>query len=85
MKHKLRICCGTTCYLAAGNRTDKLEELIRQEFNNKVEVIPTGCLGQCGKVNKEQESQPPYAKFDDEIIYNAKNENIITELKKRLG
>ena len=84
MKHKLRICCGTTCYIATGNRIDQLEKILEQEFGNKVEIVPSGCLGQCAKVNKDHLSQPPYAKFDDEIIFNATNENIINELKKRL-
>lgn len=83
MKTKLTICCGTNCYLSAGNRTDKLEQLIEQEFGNKVEIAPSGCLGQCSKVG--QTSTPPYAKIDGEIIPNATNEKIIEELKKRLS
>lgn len=84
MKNKLRICCGTTCYLAVGDRIDKLKQLIEQNFGNKVQVIASGCLGQCSKVSKEIKN-PPYAKINDEIISNATNENIILELKKRLN
>ena len=80
MKLKLTVCCGTSCYLAAGNRTDKLEELITKEFGDKVEVVPSGCIGQCMK----NEASPPFVKFDGEIISDATNENIIKELKKRL-
>ena len=83
MKHKLTICCGTTCSLSAGNRTDVLESLIKQEFGNNIEVVPSGCLGQCSVIN--QTKTPPFVKFDGEIIENATNENIIQELKKRLN
>ena len=84
MKNKLTVCCGTTCYLAVGNRIDRLEQLIKQEFGDKVEVVPSGCLGQCSVVNKESDFAPPFVKFNGEIIPNATNDNIIKELKKRL-
>lgn len=81
MKHKLTVCCGTTCYLSAKNRLDKLEQQLEQEFGDTIEIAPSGCLGQCMK----HEGIPPFVKFDGEIIPNATNENIINELKKRLG
>jgi NADH:ubiquinone oxidoreductase subunit E len=84
MKNKLTVCCGTTCYLASGNRIDKLEQLIEQEFGDIVDVVPSGCLGQCSVVNKKSDCVPPFVKFNDEIIPNATNDNIIKELKKRL-
>ena len=79
--NKLVVCCGTTCYLTAGDRIDKLEQMIKANFKDDIEVVPSACLGQCMK-NK---NQPPFVKFNDEIISEATNENIIKELKKRLN
>lgn len=78
MNHKLTICCGTTCYLAAGDRIDRLEQLISDNFDEKIDVVPSACLGQCMK----HQGQPPFARFDGEIISNATNENIINTIKK---
>lgn len=78
MKHKLTICCGTTCYLAAGDRIDRLEQLISDNFDEKIDVVPSACLGQCMK----HQGQSPFARFDGEIISNATNENIINTIKK---
>lgn len=79
--HKLTICCGTSCYLAAGNRIEQTERIIKSNFGNVVEVVPSACLGQCMK----HSGNPPFAKFDGDIISDATDENIIKELKKRLS
>lgn len=81
MKNKLTVCCGTSCYLIAGNRTEKLRQLVQDAFGDKVEVVPSACMGQC--VMKT--GNPPFVKFNDEIIPDATDENIIMELKKRLN
>ena len=79
-KHKLTICCGTSCYLAAGNRIDRIEHLIKENFGDRLEVVPSACLGQCMK----HSGNPPYVRFDGDIISDATDENIIKELKSRL-
>ena len=81
MKNKLTVCCGTSCYLITGNRTEKLRQLVQEAFGDKVDVVPSACLGQCVK----KTGSPPFAKYNNEIIPNATNENIIQELKKRLN
>lgn len=79
-KHKLTVCCGTTCYLACGDRFDYIEDIIHSRFGELIEVVPTACLGQCKKVGNE--AKPPFAKFDDIIIEEATNENIINKIIK---
>ncbi len=87
MKHKLTVCCGTTCYLLAGNRIDRLEQLVKQKFDDTIEVVPSACLGQCMKHNRDSEQYPPppFVKFDNEIISNATNDNVIKAIKNRLS
>ena len=81
MKHKVVICCGTTCYLSVGNRFESLEELIKTNFGDKVDLSPSACLGQCMKRHNNPELIPPFAKIDGEILSNATDENIIKALK----
>lgn len=83
-KYKLTVCCGTACYLAEGDRIDRLEKLIEEEFGSKIEVKPSACIGQCAKQNMPKDFIPPFVRFDDEIIPNATDDKIINVLKSRL-
>ena len=81
-KHKVTVCCGTSCYLVTANRIEKLETLIKQEFGNTVECVPSACLGQCMKIHNNPKLTPPFAKIDGEIISDATDEKIIKRLKE---
>ena len=74
-KHKLTVCCGTSCWIAGGDRFDSLKEMIFSRFGDSIEVVPSGCLGQCKKVGNS--SNPPFVKFDDIIISEATTDKIV--------
>ena len=80
-KIKIKLCMGTSCYLAGSPRLiDETEALVREKFSDKAEVVPSACMGLCVK-NWENPS-PPYAKIGDEIIESATVEKIVEVVER---
>ena len=73
---KIRICMGTSCYVAgSSNLIEKLELVVKEKYSDKVEVVSSGCLGLC--VKNWESPKPPYVKIDDKIIEEATVDKIL--------
>ena len=67
---------GTSCYVAgSSNLVERLEIVVAEKYSEKVELIPSGCMGLC--VKNWENPKPPYVKIDDEIIEEATIDKIL--------
>ena len=79
-KVTVKICSGTTCFIMSGNRLNDLVEMIKAQYEDKVEVTGCNCLGECSNGH----SKAPYVQIDDCIISEVTPEKLITEIEKRI-
>jgi len=77
---EIRICMGTTCYVAGNSEIKDLEDIIKEKYGNSVKIIKSGCMGLCSTEWKE--AKAPYVKINDEVVSNATKEKIMQSIEK---
>ncbi|MBR1908773.1 NAD(P)H-dependent oxidoreductase subunit E [bacterium] len=81
-KVNVKVCVGTTCYTQGQDNLKKLSKLIPEKYGNKVELLPSQCLGVCSI--QWGDPKPPYAKVNEDIIQEATVEKIIEAIDEKL-
>ena len=82
-KISVKVCTGTTCFVMGGANLQELNDIIPKKYGNKVEVMPSNCLGLCS-INWEY-SKAPYVKVNEEVVSEATVERVIEEIEKQLA
>jgi len=82
-KVEVKVCMGTTCFVMGGNNLQELNDIIPRKYGDKVNVTGSNCLGLCS-INWEY-SRAPYVTVNDEVVYEATVEKVLTAIDKCLG
>lgn len=82
-KISVKVCTGTTCFVMGGANLQELNDIIPKKYGDKVEVMPSNCLGLCS-INWEY-SKAPYVKVDEEVVSEATVEKVIEEIDRQLA
>lgn len=81
-KINVKICIGTTCYVQGQENMKKLSKIIPEKYGDKVELVPSQCLGVCSI--QWGNPKPPYAKVDEDIIQEATVEKVLQAIDEKL-
>ncbi|MBO6087226.1 NAD(P)H-dependent oxidoreductase subunit E [bacterium] len=82
-KISVKVCTGTTCFVMGGANLQELNDIIPKKYGDKVEVLPSNCLGLCS-INWEY-SKAPYVKVNDEVVSEATVEKVLEEINKQIA
>lgn len=81
-KVNVKVCLGTTCFVMGSSNLQELIETVPAKYGEKVDVIGVPCLGLCS-IDWEY-SRAPYVKVDDDVIYEATVEKVLSAVEKKL-
>ena len=82
-KINVKVCLGTTCFVMGSSNLQELIEAVPNKYADKVEVFGVRCLGLCS-IDWEY-SRAPYVKVDDDVIYEATVEKVLTAIDNKIG
>lgn len=68
-KIKVKICCGTACFVMGGSDLLTLEEYLEKDAKERVEIEAVTCLDTC---RQNDEEKPPFVMINDKL-YNKVN------------
>ncbi len=78
---KVRICCGTACFVMGGSDLLLIREKLSEEENSKISVTFEPCLRYC----KEKGKNPPFVVIDGEVYEKMTVEKLVSVIKKKIG
>ncbi len=81
-KIKLEICCGTTCYMLGGDKLLKLDELMSEEWKDKVEISACPCMEECVS---DKLCSAPVVKINGELYGRATVESVTETIGRLLA
>ena len=82
-KVTVKVCTGTTCFIMGGEDLHRLIEIIPQKYGDQVEITAVNCLGLCS-LNWEN-PRAPYAKVNEEPVFEATVEKVLEEVDRQLA
>lgn len=82
-KINVKVCLGTTCFVMGSSNLQELIETVPSKYGDKVEVLGVPCLGLCS-IDWEY-SRAPYVKVDDDVVYEATVEKVLSAIERKLG
>jgi len=82
-KLKVKVCLGTTCFVMGSSNLQELIDTVPAKYGEAVDVTGVPCLGLCS-IDWEY-SRAPYVKVDDEVIYEATVEKVLSVIDNKLG
>lgn len=82
-KINVKVCLGTTCFVMGSSNLQELIETVPNKYGDKVEVTGVPCLGLCS-IDWEY-SRAPYVKVDDEVVYEATVDKVLSVVERKLG
>lgn len=81
-KINVKVCLGTTCFVMGSSNLQELMETVPSKYGEKADVMGVPCLGLCS-IDWEF-SRAPYVKVDDEVIYEATVEKVLSAIDSKL-
>lgn len=82
-KISVKVCLGTTCFVMGSSNLQELIEMVPAKYGEEVEVIGVPCLGLCS-IDWEY-SRAPYVKVDEDVVYEATVEKVLSAIERKLG
>lgn len=82
-KINVKVCLGTTCFVMGSSNLQELIETVPNKYGEEVEVNGVPCLGLCS-IDWEY-SRAPYVKVDDDVVYEATVEKVLSAIERKLG
>ena len=82
-KVNVKVCLGTTCFVMGSSNLQELIETVPAKYGEEVEVAGVPCLGLCS-IDWEY-SRAPYVKVDNDVVYEATVEKVLSTIEKKLG
>ena len=82
-KITVKVCLGTTCFVMGASNLQELIEMVPAKYGEAVDVMGVPCLGLCS-IDWEY-SRAPYVKVDDEVVYEATVEKVLSAIERKLG
>lgn len=82
-KINVKVCLGTTCFVMGSSNLQELIETVPAKYGDKVEVNGVPCLGLCS-IDWEY-SRAPYVKVDNDVVYEATVEKVLSTIERKLG
>jgi NADH:ubiquinone oxidoreductase subunit E len=82
-KINVKVCLGTTCFVMGSSNLQELIETVPAKYGEAVDVAGVPCLGLCS-IDWEY-SRAPYVKVDDEVVYEATVEKVLSTIDRKLG
>lgn len=82
-KINVKVCLGTTCFVMGSSNLQELIETVPNKYGDAVEVSGVPCLGLCS-IDWEY-SRAPYVKVDNDVVYEATVEKVLSEIERKLG
>ncbi len=76
-KIRLEICCGTTCYMLGASQLLKIESVMPDEWQDKVEVSAISCMNMCVE---EEICAAPFVKINGELLRRANVESVLEKI-----
>lgn len=81
-KISVKVCLGTTCFVMGSSNLQELIEMVPAKYGEEVEVLGVPCLGLCS-IDWEY-SRAPYVKVDNDVVYEATVEKVLSVIDKKL-
>ena len=82
-KITVKVCLGTTCFVMGASNLQDLIEMVPAKYGDKVDVMGVPCLGLCS-IDWEY-SRAPYVKVDEDVVYEATVEKVLSAIERKLG
>jgi len=82
-KINVKVCLGTTCFVMGSSNLQELIEMVPAKYGEAVEVLGVPCLGLCS-IDWEY-SRAPYVKVDNDVVYEATVEKVLSAIERKLG
>lgn len=82
-KINVKVCLGTTCFVMGSSNLQELIETVPAKYGEAVEVSGVPCLGLCS-IDWEY-SRAPYVKVDNDVVYEATVEKVLSAIERKLG
>lgn len=78
-KVKVSICTGTACFVMGSSEILLLEDILPEEYKDKVEVDGMLCMDYCKGTDKRK---PPFVKINNTLISEATVPKVMAFLEK---
>ena len=82
-KINVKVCLGTTCFVMGSSNLQELMDTVPAKYGDAVDVIGVPCLGLCS-IDWEF-SRAPYVKVDNDVVYEATVEKVLSAIERKLG
>jgi len=82
-KVNVKVCLGTTCFVMGSSNLQELIDTVPTKYGEKVDVLGVPCLGLCS-IDWEY-SRAPYVKVDNDVVYEATVEKVLSAIERKLG
>ena len=82
-KINVKVCLGTTCFVMGSSNLQELIETVPAKYGEAVDVTGVPCLGLCS-IDWEY-SRAPYVKVDEDVVYEATVEKVLSAIERKLG
>jgi len=82
-KITVKVCLGTTCFVMGASNLQELIEMVPAKYGEAVDVMGVPCLGLCS-IDWEY-SRAPYVKVDEDVVYEATVEKVLSAIERKLG
>ncbi len=72
-KIKVEICCGTACYMLGAAALLRMEDVIPEEWKERLDITAIPCLDACASENL---GGAPFVRINGELMSNASLESV---------
>lgn len=77
-KIKVKLCCGTLCYVMGGAELQALPDMLPDDLKDKVEFSSTTCLDYC---NDYEDENPPFVEIDGDYMAEASPGKVLDKVR----
>jgi len=75
----VQICLGSHCSLVGALDILDLLESLQEEYPDQIKISTEKCMDICGEIKNA-----PVVKVDDEIIYSAQSQLVMSKIMERI-
>ena len=83
-KVKIKICCGTSCFVMGAAQIQVLEFARRPDIADKIEIEEARCMNHC-KNTTAKYNRGPFVLVNDELIEEANFEKVVNKVREILN
>lgn len=83
-KVKIKICCGTSCFVMGAAQIQVLEFSPPADIADKIEIEESRCMNLC-KDTTAKYNRGPFVMVNDEVIEEANFEKVVNKVREILN